>query len=211
MKNENKTLILIFLSLFFFILLGVAEVEAACCNNDGDCSGGSCACGDCSGCDCCPETCCCRYDGDCKIGDSGGSEDCLNKGFNGTCGAGDCQCTSDCPGGNGGNGGDTHKECDSDCDCVEVDGSGTDECDDDGDCYPCGQCIPCDCGTSLAVLEEEKHFAESFLGPDDGSSQVLGEKSFGMEDPLGLTSKSFLSHIFNFINNILAKVKLVII
>ncbi len=212
MKKKNKALILILLSFSFLVFLGATKVEAACCNADADCSGGYCACDSCdASCDCGdgrPE--CCRYDGVCDIGNPGG-EDCLNKGFAGSCVAGGCYCTSDCPGGNGGNG-DTYWTCDSNCNCVEVDGSGTNQCSADGDCYPCGECIPCDCGTSLAASEDERHFAETFINTEDEkSSQVLGEKNFEVQEPLRLTSSNFLSYILDFINNFLTKVKLVII
>lgn len=157
------------IGVFFLCILFPTVVQAACCNTNADCSGGSCACDSCgSGCDC-GHTECCNYDGVCDT-----SSPCEHEGvtFAGTCRSGSCYCSTDC-----GSGGGSHKECNDSCQCVEVSGDGSDECGANSDCYPCGTCIPCDCGTNEAASSAEEFFAmENSMFQDD---KVLGAVSVG--------------------------------
>lgn len=131
-----------------------------------------------------------------------------------------------CPTGDG----DTHRECDADCSCVEVDGSGDDECGTDADCYPCGTCIPCQCGISLAALESSESLASA--GREDNKSvlsaawespfdketqpEVTGLEAALQSEKAPLTQEIFnnqflLSSIIGFITELIGKVRVVVI
>ncbi len=139
-----------------------------------------------------------------------------------------CDCSS-CVGGNGG---DTHMECDANCNCVEVSGSGTSECSVSEHCYPCGTCIPCNCGISLASSEGGDTFASAGCA-DNGSASlaadepsVLGEteiaaadweeSSESEEDDIEVRAERLLdggfllSSIVEFISGLIRRIKLAI-
>ena len=63
-------------------------------------------------------------------------------------------------------GGGEHKECNSSCQCVTVSGPVRNQCSGNSDCYPCGVCIPCNCGHGIACASSERTLAKQEINED---------------------------------------------
>lgn len=153
--NFSKVSLPFLLILLLLALVSPGVVLAQCPGTPTDCGTytcGTCPAGSNCGFDC--NQCCCSNGCTCECI---GCDPCTE-----SCGS---SCPSVCCGG----GGDTHNECNSSCQCVEVSGSGSDECSGNSDCYPCGTCIPCNCGTDETASTGADFFAQASPESSGGS------------------------------------------